>query len=147
MSSIALKRFLAFPLKKTAIRRILVNRYVGFGGGKNNKTSKISWTSTFGGRPHIEIAPQCRGSLIGPPTVRPPRWAVSVSGGAVWGCSQCGGSDIADIAPPTLWLELQPQTTPLHDIRGNHFRTAQKTKFRRRRRRKRTETKQILKRS
>ena len=54
------------------------------------------------------------GGLIGPPPLWGdfdvgdlPRWTVSVSDFAVWGVEpQCGGPDIADIAPPTLWAEL-----------------------------------------
>ena len=58
------------------------------------------------------------GGLIGPPPLWGdfdvgdlPRWTVSVSDFAVWGVEpRCGGSDIADIAPPPLWLELEPPT-------------------------------------
>ena len=53
------------------------------------------------------------------------RWTVSVSDFAVLGVEpQCGGSDIADIAPPTLWVQLQPHATPRHS-----HQTPQKRNF------------------
>ena len=107
MSSIALKRFLAFPLKKTAIRSALRNLEIQ---QKHKNFVDVDDVDVRGG-----------GSVSMCHDTQTPCHYYQKLSASVWGqsqyhyiggFSQCGGSDIADIAPPTLWLELQPQTTP-----------------------------------
>ena len=105
MSSIALKRFLAFPLKKTAIRNVLRNLEKQ---QKNENFVDVDDVDVRGG-----------GSVSMCHDTQTPCHYYQKLSASVWGqsqyhyiggFSQCGGSDIAGIGPPPLWAELQPQT-------------------------------------